>query len=71
MKKWYNKLVWYIPGLFVGGVSGYVYWKYFGCDGACLITSGPVRSMLYFALMGALLNQAFKPPGKEATGTNK
>ena len=70
MKKWYN-WIWYVPGLVVGGISGYFYWKYFGCDGTCLITSSPVRSVIYFAFMGMLLNQMFKSSKEETTETNK
>ena len=71
MKKWYNNWIWYVPGLVVGGISGYFYWKYFGCDETCLITSSPVRSVIYFAFMGMLLNQMFKSSKEETTETNK
>ena len=71
MKKWYNNWIWYVPGLIVGGISGYFYWKYFGCDGTCLITSSLVRSVIYFAFMGMLLNQMFKPSKKETSEANK
>ena len=39
----------------VGSVAGWLYWKYFGCDGSCLITSKPLNSSLYAALVGGLL----------------
>ena len=71
MKKWYNNWIWYVPGLVVGGISGYFYRKYFGWYGTCLITSSPVRSVIYFAFMGMLLNQMFKSSKEETTETNK
>lgn len=70
MKNWYKSWLWYVPGLFVGGISGYFYWKFYGCNGTCLITSSPVRTVLYFAFMGMLLNQMFKPSKKEKPETN-
>lgn len=63
-------LTWYVPGALVGIISGYIYWYYWGCDGTCLITSSPVRSMLYFGIMGILMNQMFKPSKKENSGTS-
>lgn len=65
MKKWIleNKL--YIIGASVGALSGFLYWKYVGClTGSCAITSSPVNSTLYFALMGALLFGFFKKENK-------
>jgi hypothetical protein len=42
-------------GILAGGLAGWLYWKYFGCTGSCLITSKPVNSLLYGAVMGGLL----------------
>lgn len=64
-------LKWYIPGLIVGAVAGYFYWKFYGCDGTCLITSSPVRSMIYFAVMGTIVNSMFKPQEKKPTGSTE
>ena len=51
----------YIIGALVGATSGFLYWKYVGClSGTCKITSSPINSTIYFALMGALLFGAFK-----------
>jgi hypothetical protein len=51
----------YILGATAGAMGGYFYWKIIGCStGTCMITSSPVRSTLYFALMGALLFGIFK-----------
>lgn len=50
-------------GAIVGAVSGYLYYKYVGCaSGTCRITSKPLNSTLYFALIGGLL---FNMIGKE------
>lgn len=61
VRNWY----WYLPGIVIGAASGFFYWKYFGCNGTCMITSNPVRSIIYFAFMGLLVNQLFKPQKKE------
>lgn len=43
-------------GGFVGLVGGYFYWQQIGCvSGSCPITSNPVHSSLYGAVMGGLL----------------
>jgi phage shock protein E len=56
-----NQLKWYVPGILLGAVAGYIYYHFWGCDGTCAITSSPWRSMLYGAVMGGLLNSMFKP----------
>jgi hypothetical protein len=54
-----NKLV--IIGLVVGAVAGFWYYHEYGClSGTCSITSSPVNSTLYGALMGALLFSNFR-----------
>jgi hypothetical protein len=61
MKAWIigNKL--YFLGAAAGAVAGFLYWNYVGClTGTCAITSKPIRSSLYFALMGALLFGMFQ-----------
>jgi len=68
MKKWFsiNKL--YFIGIIVGGISGYLYWQQIGCSsGTCMITSNPVNSTIYGALMGALLFGMFKKESKKQT----
>lgn len=48
-------------GLLVGLSGGYLYWQQIGCvSGKCLITSSPVNSSLYGAMMGGLLFSMFK-----------
>lgn len=56
-----RKNILYVIGALVGGISGYLYWKYVGClNGTCKITSSATNSTIYFALMGALLFSMFK-----------
>jgi hypothetical protein len=61
-----SNLKWILPGLIIGAVAGFFYWKFYGCNGTCLITSSPLKSILYFSAMGALVNNMFKPQQKQA-----
>ena len=50
----------------MGAVAGYLYWQQVGCaSGTCMITSKPVNSTLYGALMGSLLFGIFKKEAKK------
>lgn len=50
-----------IIGILLGSVLGFVYWQQIGClSGTCAITSSPVNSTLYGALMGGLIGSMFK-----------
>jgi hypothetical protein len=53
-------------GIVLGAVSGYIYYVEVGClSGTCSITSRPLNSTLYGALMGGLLFNIFiKSPEK-------
>jgi hypothetical protein len=53
-------------GIAVGAVAGYLYYFYVGCvSGTCAITSKPLNSTLYGALMGGLVfNMFVKSPKK-------
>jgi hypothetical protein len=65
MKKWFNSNLLVIAGVVTGGIAGFLYWNYVGCaSGTCAITSKPVNSSLYGALMGGLLFSIFKPNQK-------
>jgi hypothetical protein len=56
-------------GVIIGAIGGYTYYHYVGCaSGTCTITSKPVNSTLYGALMGGLLFSIFK---KEKPDNNK
>ncbi|CAN5330390.1 DUF6132 family protein [soil metagenome] len=50
-----------IIGVLVGGIAGYAYYHFVGCArGTCAITSKPLNSTLYGAVMGGLLFSSFK-----------
>ena len=41
-----------LTGIAVGALGGFLYWKFVGCTtGSCPITSSPVNSALWGALM--------------------
>ena len=47
-------------GIVVGAIAGYLYYYYVGCaSGTCSITSKPLNSALYGALMGGLVFNMF------------
>jgi hypothetical protein len=50
-----------IIGVAVGAVAGYLYYYYVGCaSGTCAITSKPLNSTLYGAMMGGLFFNMFQ-----------
>lgn len=50
-----------IIGVIVGAIGGYLYYHFVGCtSGTCAITSKPLNSSLYGAMMGVLLFNTFK-----------
>ena len=53
-------------GIAIGAIAGYLYYFYIGCvSGTCAITSKPLNSTLYGALMGGLVfNMFVKSPKK-------
>jgi hypothetical protein len=47
-------------GITLGAMAGFLYWKFVGCsNGTCMITSKPINSSLYGALMGFLVAGIF------------
>jgi len=58
-QKMISKLLKYkmeIAGLIIGAIAGWCYWYFVGCaSGNCPITSKPLNSSVYGAVMGALL----------------
>lgn len=55
-----------VIGVLVGALAGFLYWKYVGCDsGTCAITSRPLNSSVYGAVMGGLLFSMFKKDKKK------
>ncbi len=65
MKKWLNNNKLYLIGSIIGAIGGYIYWQQVGCvSGTCAITSKPLNSTLYGAIMGALMMGMFKKEDK-------
>jgi len=53
-------------GLLLGGLGGFLYWKYVGCiSGTCAIWSNPNSSVTYGALLGSLFLLAIVPERKK------
>jgi C4-dicarboxylate transporter len=47
-------------GMAIGALAGYTYYFYVGCaSGTCAITSKPLNSTLYGAVMGGLVFNMF------------
>lgn len=50
-----------ILGILSGAVIGFLYYYYIGCaSGTCAITSKPLNSSIYGAIMGGLFVNIFK-----------
>ena len=50
-----------IIGILIGALGGYAYYHFVGCTlGTCTITSKPLNSTLYGAVMGGLLFNLFE-----------
>lgn len=48
-------------GILTGAIGGYLYYHFIGCaTGTCPITSKPLNSTIYGAVMGGLLFSIFK-----------
>jgi LytS/YehU family sensor histidine kinase len=57
----------YLPlaGIITGAIGGYLYYYFIGCaDGTCMITSRPLNSTLYGAVLGGLLFSMFQKEKK-------
>ena len=62
MKPWILSVI----GILIGTVAGYLYWQKIGClSGTCIITSSPVNSSLYGAVMGFVASGLFVNEKKE------
>jgi len=61
-----NKAVGYAVAALIGAAGGYIYWQQIGCSsGSCAITSNPINSTLYGAMMGVLTINAIIPQKKK------
>ena len=56
-----------ILGVIAGAIGGFLYYHFVGCaSGTCAITSKPLNSTLYGALMGGLLFSSFNSVTKKS-----
>jgi Family of unknown function (DUF6132) len=56
-----------LAGIIAGAIGGYLYYSYIGCaSGSCPITSQPINSTLYGAMMGGLFLNMFQKDKGEA-----
>jgi len=45
-----------VSGAVVGGIVGYLYYRFIGCrSGACFITGNPYISTIYWAVIGGFV----------------
>ncbi len=50
-----------IIGIVAGAIGGFLYYYYVGCaSGTCAITSKPINSTMYGAIMGGLFLNIFQ-----------
>jgi len=56
----------------VGSLLGFSYWYFIGCtSGSCAITSSPINSSLYGALMGVLVLNSFSSTSSSTSDPGK
>ncbi|MFT4016879.1 MAG: DUF6132 family protein [Agriterribacter sp.] len=61
MSSFLKKNLLVIIGIIAGAAGGFLYWKFVGCtSGTCPITSKPLNSSVYGAVMGGLLFSMLK-----------
>jgi phage shock protein E len=58
-----NKLT--LLGGLIGAIVGFLYWFIIGCSsGSCAITSKPINSTIYFAVLSGLIFSIFQKDKK-------
>lgn len=61
MNQWIKRHALTIIGIVIGGLGGFLYWKFVGCQsGTCPITSSPINSTLWGLVLGGLLFNTFE-----------
>lgn len=62
----FKKYKFTILGILLGAIFGYLYYHFVDCaSGTCSITSKPLNSTLYGAIMGGLLLNIFEKKPKK------
>lgn len=65
MTQFIKKNLLYLIGGAIGAAGGYLYYIYVGCNsGSCPITSSPVMSVIWGAVLGGLIASLFKKEKK-------
>ena len=50
-----------VIGVVIGGGLGFAYYRFVGCStGACPLTSNPIISTIYGAVVGGLIGASFR-----------
>ena len=58
-------------GVLAGGIAGFLYYYFIGCaNGSCIISSRPLNSALYGAIMGGLLLHGARKNNKKHINDN-
>lgn len=61
-----------IAGIIVGAIGGYLYYYFVGCaSGTCAITSKPLNSTIYGAVLGGLLLNVFQKEKPKLNDTQR
>ncbi len=56
----------FLIGAVIGAIGGYLYWFYVGCaSGTCPITSSPIMSVIWGAILGGLILSMFQKNKKK------
>lgn len=69
MAKLFFKRHWLtLLGIALGAAGGFLYWSFIGCTtGTCPITSSPINSSVWGAIIGGLLLSSFQKENKIST----
>ena len=69
MAKLFFKRHWLtLLGIALGAAGGLLYWNFIGCTtGTCPITSSPINSSVWGAIIGGLLLSSFQKENKIST----
>ena len=50
-----KKIIKVMAGVFVGALLGFLYYKFFGCNSGCTISSNPYISTVYGSVSGFVI----------------